>query len=113
MPVAELTEVSAVLCSVVEGGGVVVEVSNVVGVLVEEGIGSGVIFDLLAAMAEDTLAPARALASRELISAPVELGGGTRVVIVTVGGGAVDSVLASEAPCVMTVVISTVLRGGV
>lgn len=90
-----------------------VEVSKVVGVLVEEGIGSGVIFDLLAAMAEETLAQARALASRELIPAPVEVGGGTRVVEVIVDGGAADLVSASEAPSVMTVVASTVLRGGV
>lgn len=107
-----LTDVSVVFCSVDdEGGGVVVEVAIVVGVEVEDGITSGVRFALLAAMAEDTLA--QAAASRELIPALVGPGGGTSVVIVTVGGATVDSALGSEALDVITVVMSTVLRGGV
>lgn len=84
----------------------VVEVVIVVGVDVVEGIGSGVGLALLAASAEDALT--NAAASRELIPAPVELGGGTSVVIVMVGGATVDSV-ESEALGVITVVMSTVL----
>lgn len=102
-----LTDVVAEDPSVVGAG--VVDVSNVVGVDVVEGTGSGVRFALFSAIALEMLAQAAAL--REVIpTTVVAVGPSTSVVRVTVGGPEIGL---PEGSSVTTVVTSTVDRVGV